>query len=137
MTVADALPVGTHKVSFLEVADWTAPAAQDVTVVKDETASVSAAYVRHVGSVSAVTLDGPKDAKWSLNGEGAYESGQIVDALPVGTHKVGFSGNRRLTAPAAQDVTVVNDENRQRFCRLRPSRWVRLSHHRRAEGCGK
>ncbi len=48
----DALPVGTHKVGFSEIADWTAPAAQDVPVVKDETASVSAAYVRHVGSVS-------------------------------------------------------------------------------------
>ncbi len=57
----DALPVGTHKVSFSDVVDWTAPESQDLTVVKDETASVSAVYVRHVGSVS-VTLDGPKDA---------------------------------------------------------------------------
>ncbi len=68
----DSVPTGSHKVTFSEAADWTAPAVQDVTVVKDETASVSAVYVRHVGSVS-VTIDGPKDAKWSLNGEGAYE----------------------------------------------------------------
>ncbi len=59
-------------------------------VVKDETASVSAAYVRHVGSVS-VTLDGPKDAKWTLNGEGAYESGYKIDSVPTGSHKVTFS----------------------------------------------
>ncbi len=105
----DSVPTGTHKVSFSEAVDWTAPAAQDVAVVKDETAAVSAAYVRHVGSVS-VTLDGPKDAKWSLNGEGAYESGQTVDALPVGTHKVSFSEVADWTAPAAQDVSVVKDE---------------------------
>ncbi|MDD3689727.1 MAG: hypothetical protein PHI81_06800, partial [Synergistaceae bacterium] len=105
----DALPVGTHKVSFSDVADWTAPESQDLTVVKDETASVSAVYVRHVGSVS-VTLDGPKDAKWSLNGEGAYESGQKVDALPVGTHKVSFSDVADWTAPESQDLTVVKDE---------------------------
>ncbi|NCC61310.1 MAG: hypothetical protein EOM12_10305, partial [Verrucomicrobiae bacterium] len=47
----------------------------------------SADQVPSYGAV-LVTLDGPKDAKWSLNGEGAYESGQTVDALPVGTHKV-------------------------------------------------
>ena len=105
----DALPVGTHKVSFSEVSDWTAPAAQDVPVVKDETASVSAVYVRHVGSVS-VTIDGPKDAKWSLNGEGAYESGYKVDSVPTGSYKIGFSEVTDWTAPAAQDVTVVKDE---------------------------
>uniref|UniRef100_UPI00345F0910 hypothetical protein n=1 Tax=Aminivibrio sp. TaxID=1872489 RepID=UPI00345F0910 len=101
----DSVPTGSYKIGFSEATDWTAPAAQEVAVVKDETASVSAAYVRHVGAVS-VYIDGPEEARWSLNGEGSYESGEKVDSIPTGKHTISFPDIADWTTPAPEEFIV-------------------------------
>ncbi len=65
--VIENLPTGEYKVSFREVPEWTSPGEKTVTVSKNKTAAVDEKYVRHTGSV-AVKIDGPKEARWVLEG---------------------------------------------------------------------
>ncbi|MBL3538097.1 hypothetical protein, partial [Aminivibrio sp.] len=105
--LVENVPTGKYTVSFSDVPDWTKPADAEVTVTKDGTASVEGKYVRHVGSVS-VTIDGPKEAKWSLDGK-TFESGHLVENVPTGKYTVSFSDVPDWTKPADAEVTVTKD----------------------------
>ncbi|MBL3538098.1 hypothetical protein, partial [Aminivibrio sp.] len=106
--LVENVPTGKYTVSFSDVPDWTKPADAEVTVAKDGTASVEGKYVRHVGSVS-VTIDGPKEAKWSLGGKGSYDSGYVLRNVPTGKYMVSFANVPDWTRPADAEVTVTKD----------------------------
>ncbi|MGI6784761.1 MAG: hypothetical protein ACOX5A_11210 [Aminivibrio sp.] len=101
------LPTGEYKVSFTEVADWTAPGEKTVTVSKNKTAVVDEKYVRHTGSV-AVKIDGPKEARWVFQGK-QYESGQTVGNVPTGKYAVTFADVPDWTRPGDASVAVAKD----------------------------
>ncbi len=107
--VVQGLPVGEYVVSFAVVEGWDTPAEVTVSVAKDALSSVSAVYVQQTGSVSAV-IDGPETALWSLNGEGSYASGEVVQGLPVGDHVVAFAPVAGWDAPERKTVAVTKDE---------------------------
>ena len=106
-TVKDVI-VGTYTLSFSQVNGWDAPQDFQITVAKDTLAKAEPGYTRHLGSVT-VTLDGPAEARWSLDGKGSYESGQTVDKVVVGEHTVSFSEIADWDTPADQTVSVTKD----------------------------
>jgi len=106
------IPTGQHVISFSGVQDWDKPADMSINVTKDATAQVVATYTRHTGSVR-VNIDGPEEARWSLNGEGSFESGHTVENVPTGDHTVSFSDVERWTKPQDGMVAVVAGETVQ------------------------
>ncbi len=101
------VPTGKYTVSFSDVPDWTRPADAAVTVAKGGTASAAGAYVKHTGSVT-VTIEGPKEARWALDGKGAYTAGQTAGGIEVGNPVLSFSEVPGWTKPENQRVTVRN-----------------------------
>ena len=106
-TVAD-VPVGSRTVSFSEVGDWTKPQDLALVVGKDEDVSAEAAYVQHTGSIT-VTLEGPEEARWNINGRGLYSTGETAENITVGEHTLSFSYVRDWDAPPSLQVTVTRD----------------------------
>jgi subtilisin family serine protease len=106
-TVKDLI-VGTYRLSFSQVDGWDAPREMRITVAKDTLAKTEPGYTRHLGSVT-VTIDGPAEARWSLDGQGSYENGQSVEKVVVGEHTVSFSDIVDWDTPADQTVSVTKD----------------------------
>jgi hypothetical protein len=101
------VPTGKYTVSFSDVPDWTRPADAMVTVVKGGTASAAGTYVKHTGSVT-VTIEGPREARWALDGKGAYATGQTAGGIDVGNPVLSFSEGPGWTKPENQRVSVRN-----------------------------
>ena len=101
------IPTGQYTVSFTEVPDWTKPSDVPVTVARDKSVPVSGAYVKHTGSVS-VTIQGPAEARWSLNGTGRYANGQTAGNIDVGNSVISFSDVPGWTRPANVRLAVRN-----------------------------
>jgi hypothetical protein len=107
--VVENVPTGKYAVSFTDVPEWTRPSNASVAVVKDETAVVSAKYVRHVGAVS-VKIDGPEGAKWRLDGKGPFGGGHILADVPTGTYTVSYEDVPEWTKPEDTVISVKKDE---------------------------
>ncbi len=103
------VPTGKYPVSFSDVPEWTRPSDASVAVAKDETALVSAKYVRHMGSVS-VKIDGPEKAGWRLDGKGSYAGGHILADVPTGTYTVSYEDVPEWTKPEDTVISVKKDE---------------------------
>jgi hypothetical protein len=101
------IPTGQYTVSFTEAPDWTKPSDVPVSVTRDKSVSVSRAYVKHAGSVS-VTIQGPTEARWSLNGAGRFATGQTAGGIDVGNSVISFSDVPGWTRPANVRVAVRN-----------------------------
>ena len=103
--VLNEVAVGTHTISFSDVAGWEKPADIEITVTKDITSSLTTTYVQSKGSVS-VTITGPSQAHWSLDGTGSYTSGQTISDVIPGSHTVSFSGIPGWTTPADINLSL-------------------------------
>ncbi len=71
-------------------------AVQSPDVVPPETGSFS------------VTIDGPKEAKWTFDGK-TFDSGSVAENVPTGKYAVSFSDVPEWTKPADAEVTVEKD----------------------------
>ena len=103
------VPTGKYAVSFADVPDWSRPGDVPVAVTKDGTASAGGAYIKHTGSLT-VSMEGPKEASWSINGKGSYANGQTIGSLDVGPVTVSFSEIAGWTKPENLKVTIKNKE---------------------------
>ncbi len=108
--VVAGLSVGSHTVTFSAMSGWTTPAAQTVSVVANQTNSISAAYVviPQTGSLH-VTLNVP-GAQWSVDNGLLQNSGAFVSGLSVGSHTISFSAMTGWTTPASQTVLIVANQ---------------------------
>ncbi len=100
--------VGTHTISYSSVADWDEPEQITVTVARDTLAKAEVAYKRHLGSVQ-VNIDGPVEARWTLDGETYHKGGEVVKDLVVGGYTVSFYDVLDWDEPADVAVTVTKD----------------------------
>ncbi len=57
------------------------------------------------GSIEVIIDQGPEEAKWKVNGEGNYTSGQII-AVPAGVTTVSLSAEQGWSQPADLTTTV-------------------------------
>ena len=112
--VETSIPVGPQTVEFKDVAGWTKPADQMVTILLDETTTATGIYVQRLGSLQ-VTVEPPEavtlGAKWRRAGTAAWqECGETETSVPVGAQTVEFKEVAGWTKPVDQPVTIVQDE---------------------------
>ena len=100
------VPVGDHVVSFSDVAGWSTPSDQSVAVEENLTTETSGTYLRHEEGSIRVSITGPSEARWSLDGAGSHASGETVEYVPVGDHVVSFSDVAGWSTPSDQSVAV-------------------------------
>ncbi len=106
------LPLGTHTVSFSDVAGFTKPADLTVTITQDHTATATGTYVAlppPTGSLKVTiapqaAIDG--GAKWQVDGGAFQNSGATVTGLTAGNHTVSFNMVQFFARPANQLVTI-------------------------------
>ncbi|HEY3855609.1 MAG TPA: hypothetical protein VGO67_14555, partial [Verrucomicrobiae bacterium] len=105
--IVSGLSVGSHTVTFSTASGWTTPASQTVTIVANQTDSISATYfvVPQTGGLK-VTLNAT-GAQWSVDQGTLQASGATVSGLSAGSHIVSFSAVSGWTTPASQTVTIV------------------------------
>jgi len=97
--------VGNYKILFSNVPGRVKPEVKTITVKNGATTTVSAAYTQNTGSIS-VTIEGPGEARWSIDGRGSYASGQTVSDVLAGNRTISFSYVRGWKTPANKTVTV-------------------------------
>lgn len=108
------LTVGTHTLEYKDVAGWTKPINQTVSIQNNLTTTESGAYIQQFGSLT-VSIS-PENAiiagaQWQIDGGNWNNSGATVPNLTVGTHTVSFKEVTGWTKPANQTVTIKNEEN--------------------------
>jgi hypothetical protein len=111
-TVAN-LTVGSHAVSFKDVALYTSPSAMNVTIVADTTKELAdeAIYVLTAATGGlTVTLLPPgavtAGAHWNVDNGAWKDSGATVTGLSLGAHTIRYQATTGYTAPASESVTI-------------------------------
>ena len=104
----------TYTVTFKALSGWDTPAAVDVVVEKDATATTTGVYVKQVGSLTvdlAPVAAVAAGAKWSIDGGATWhQSGTVVTDLKLQTYTVSFKPVAGWTTPANQDVTILKND---------------------------
>jgi hypothetical protein len=104
------IPVGQYTVEFIDVAGWTKPADQPVTISDGQTATATGVYILQVGSLLVtITPQGAIDAgaKWRRVGTSTWRgSGTTETGIPVGQYAVEFNTVSAWTKPANQMVAI-------------------------------
>ena len=103
------LAMGSHTISFNDVAGWTRPAEQNFTIIGAATQTLTGTYLSQTGSLQVVIA--PEGARaagacWRVDDGGWQTSGQIISGLTPGEHAVDFLGVSGWTAPDSESVTV-------------------------------
>jgi hypothetical protein len=108
-TTLSNLMVGTHTVTFTNVAGWTTPTNQTVAVNLGQTTVVAAAYVQEFGNLQ-VTLSPAGaiilGAQWQLDNGPWRNSGATLTNIPVATHTVSFSAVPGWASPTNRQVVI-------------------------------
>jgi thiamine pyrophosphokinase len=108
--VVSGLSVGSHTITFSPVTGWTTPAIQTISIVANQTNSITATYlaIPQTGSLE-ITLNVP-GAQWSVDSGTIQNSGAIVSGLSVGSHTIIFSAMSGWTTPASQTISIVANQ---------------------------
>jgi hypothetical protein len=109
-----SIPVGQYSVEFKDIAGWTEPPDQPVTINDGQTTYADATYTQQTGSLQ-VTLSpqGAIDAggKWRRVGTSTwYNSGYTESSIPIGQYTVEFSTVSCWDTPDRQIVTINEGE---------------------------
>ncbi len=112
-TTVSGLTVGSHTVTFNNMAGWTTPSSQNVNISNGQTASVGGAYVQQTGALT-VTISPAgalsAGAQWSVDGGNGQAGGTTVSGLTVGSHTVTFNNMAGWTTPSSQNVNISNGQ---------------------------
>ena len=79
---------GDHGLSFSEVDGWLKPQDAEASLTPGGATELSVAYVRT--STITVTIDGPAEAEWSVDGGLGLRSGVSLEGLAPGEHTISF-----------------------------------------------
>ena len=103
---------GNHAVTFTNIAGWTAPTNQTVTVSLNQTTIVTGVYVQQFGNLQVVlSPDGAvsEGAQWQMDSGAWQASGATLTNATVGNHMVAFSTIAGWTAPTNQTVNIASN----------------------------
>ncbi len=112
VTITD-LKVGTYSVAYRPIPGWDTPVGEIISIMKDHTATVAAAYVQQTGSLAvtimpaAAAADG---ARWRVDGGDWNESGVTQTNLAVGTHIVEYSELAGWAKPGNAGAEIQNGQ---------------------------
>ncbi|MCD6393464.1 MAG: CotH kinase family protein, partial [Planctomycetes bacterium] len=109
------IAVGSHTISFSDVADYSKPADVPVTVADGQTEVVLAgAYIPDPGSITVeITAPVPSGAQWRVDGGAWQLSEEIVGGLSAGGsgHLVEYDVVTGYDEPAAETITLAPGED--------------------------
>jgi hypothetical protein len=115
-TVLSDLAPGNHAITFSNVAGFTTPAMQTVTVTAHQTSVATgnyAAAIANTGSLQVV-ISPPSaidaGAQWQVDSNAWQTNEAVVAGLSIGSHTLAFTNVLGWTTPASQIVAVTNDQ---------------------------
>jgi hypothetical protein len=103
------IPVGQYTVEFSNVAGWTKPGNEAVTISDGQTTNTSGIYTPPSGSLRVIiSPQGAIDAgaQWRVDGGTWHGSGDTQIGLSVSMHTVEFSNMAGWTKPGNRTVTI-------------------------------
>lgn len=102
-TTATGLTPGAHNVEYSALAGYVAPVSETVTLISNQTTTVSRSYTQ-LAQVS-VTLT-PSTAQWRIDGGAWQNSGTTAANLAPGNHTIDYAPLDGYAAPASETVTL-------------------------------
>ncbi len=105
------LATGAHSVAFKSIAGWAAPVPQSVSIVANQTTSITGAYTEqsttgslrvNITPASAISAG----ATWRVDAGAYHGSGFTLAGLPPGTHTVSYSVAPGFTKPLSGKVVI-------------------------------
>ena len=108
--IVSGLTVGSHTVSFISLDGWTAPAAETISILNDQTNAITATYVSVSDMGSVMVVLNIVSGEWAVDAGEWQSTGAIVSGLSPGSHTVTFGPVVGWTAPASEIITVSADE---------------------------
>ncbi|MCP4353586.1 MAG: hypothetical protein GY795_49690 [Desulfobacterales bacterium] len=106
---AQVLEVGSYTVTYSSVDGYGAPEDASVTIIKDDSESITATYTVYVGYLNVVLTPADIEAQWSADGGNTwYDSG--TQSFSPGTYTVIFSSVDGYDTPADESVTLTADD---------------------------
>ena len=106
----EAFSEGQHTIEFSDVAGWTKPGNQTVTISEGQTATAAGNYTLQIGSLQVAII--PQEAitagaQWRRVGTTPWlNSGATEPGIPAGLHTVEFSDVPGWAKPSNQTVTI-------------------------------
>jgi hypothetical protein len=106
-TTATGLAPGAHSISYNALANYTAPATENVTLVSGQTTTLTRAYT--ATSSLTITLT-PPTGSWQIDGGPWQPGGGTLSGLTPGAHTVNYNALANHIAPVAESVTLVGGQ---------------------------
>lgn len=108
--------VGDYTIDYKDLAGWTTPTNDTITLTAGEDEVVAASYAKLSTGTLTVTIE-PADAvndgaQWQLNGGAWHNSGDTISGVYVGNHTVSYKTVSGWTPPAADTFTLSANENK-------------------------
>ena len=97
---------------FSDIAGWTKPGNQAVTISEGQAATAAGSYTGQIGSLRVtISPQGAINAgaKWRVDG-GVWQDSGYTQTVSVGSHTVGFSEVVGLTNPGIETVVISEGE---------------------------
>ena len=110
---ATGLVVGTHAVSFTNLAGWTTPSNQTVAVNLNQTTVATGVYIPQFGNLQVVLSPAgavSEGAQWQVDAGASQVSGSTLTNVAVGSHTVTFASLAGWTSPSNQTVTIASGQ---------------------------
>ena len=102
---------GAHVINYTNLAGWSAPTGQTVTVTSSALTSLTPTFTQLYGGlqVNIQPIGTPmQTGLWTVDGSGSYTNGTTTNLTMTGTHSLTFSAVSGYTTPTTQSVTVTN-----------------------------
>lgn len=112
-SVVTNLVAGNHTVAFTNLAGWTTPTNQTVTVNLNQTTIATGIYVQQFGNLQVVLSPAgavSEGAQWQVDAGAWQASGATLTNITVGSHTVAYASLAGWTAPTNQTVTINSNQ---------------------------
>ena len=112
-TVVSNLVAGSHTVAFTNLAGWTTPASQAVTVNLSQTTATMGLYVQQLGNLQVVLSPAgavSEGAQWRVDNGAWQASGTTLPNVTVGSHTVAYASLAGWVAPTNQMVNISSNQ---------------------------
>lgn len=111
--VVTNLVAGNHTVAFTNIAGWTTPTNQTVTVSLNQTTIATGIYVTQFGNLQVVLSPAgavSEGAQWQVDGGAWQASGVTLTNVTAGAHTAAFSTIAGWMTPTSQAVNISSNQ---------------------------
>ena len=112
-SVVTNLVAGNHTVAFTNIAGWTTPTNQTVTVNLNQTTVATGIYIQQFGNLQVGLSPAgavSEGAQWQVDAGAWQASGATLTNVTVGSHTVAYASLAGWTAPTNQTVTISSNQ---------------------------